>query len=391
MRREEEKRIREQERLEKLRIKEEEKRRKEEERLRKEEEKKRKDEEKEQERLKREEEKRLREEEKKRKDEEKEQERLKREEEKRQRDEEKKRKDEEREQERLKKEEEKRKRDEEKRKKEEERLKRELEKKQAQEKIEEEKQKQANFMSKFLQFTPTSKKTPNATALGTPNEGQNTGVESSSKTKTRTTPEVIDLENETPKSTLGKNLLARFNSSAHADKKGDITFSPMPFQVKMGMALAPSFRRALTPEERTQLDQTLTTGLSTEESEAEAPATGDKMNVDGDTPSTAKLLNGDAGTPAPNYLQELKRRPPRRSGKTAVKHNNATTNQEDEIEVAYDKSINEVPVIEPPLVEYHFKLLQFVENRRPAYWGTWKTKAKKVAARRPFSHEEVRT
>lgn len=30
------------------------------------------------------------------------------------------------------------------------------------------------------------------------------------------------------------------------------------------------------------------------------------------------------------------------------------------------------------------KLLQFHENRRPAYWGTWRKKSVKVTPRRPF-------
>lgn len=33
------------------------------------------------------------------------------------------------------------------------------------------------------------------------------------------------------------------------------------------------------------------------------------------------------------------------------------------------------------------KLLQFCENRRPAYWGTWSKKSKNICARRPFARD----
>jgi hypothetical protein len=36
-----------------------------------------------------------------------------------------------------------------------------------------------------------------------------------------------------------------------------------------------------------------------------------------------------------------------------------------------------------------FKLLQFQENHRPPYWGTWRKQSKWVSARRPFGKDKV--
>jgi chromatin assembly factor 1 subunit A len=35
------------------------------------------------------------------------------------------------------------------------------------------------------------------------------------------------------------------------------------------------------------------------------------------------------------------------------------------------------------------KLLQFWENRRPPYWGTWRKKSQLVGPKNPFSRDEV--
>lgn len=35
------------------------------------------------------------------------------------------------------------------------------------------------------------------------------------------------------------------------------------------------------------------------------------------------------------------------------------------------------------------KLLQFWENRRPPYWGTWRKKSQSIGPRNPFSTDEV--
>lgn len=37
----------------------------------------------------------------------------------------------------------------------------------------------------------------------------------------------------------------------------------------------------------------------------------------------------------------------------------------------------------------HPKLLQFWENRRPPYWGTWRKRSESIGPRNPFSIDEV--
>lgn len=40
-------------------------------------------------------------------------------------------------------------------------------------------------------------------------------------------------------------------------------------------------------------------------------------------------------------------------------------------------------------VKYRAKLFLFKENRRPAYYGTWRKKSKTISARRPFIQDAV--
>lgn len=35
------------------------------------------------------------------------------------------------------------------------------------------------------------------------------------------------------------------------------------------------------------------------------------------------------------------------------------------------------------------KLLQFSENQRPPYWGTWRKRSNNITPRRPFARDEV--
>lgn len=42
------------------------------------------------------------------------------------------------------------------------------------------------------------------------------------------------------------------------------------------------------------------------------------------------------------------------------------------------------------LEKHRPKLLQFKENRRPPYWGTWRKRSKILNSRRPFAKDKVR-
>lgn len=39
--------------------------------------------------------------------------------------------------------------------------------------------------------------------------------------------------------------------------------------------------------------------------------------------------------------------------------------------------------------KFRWKLLQFDENKRPPYWGTWRKKSIFVKPRKPFAHDKV--
>jgi chromatin assembly factor 1 subunit A len=55
-----------------------------------------------------------------------------------------------------------------------------------------------------------------------------------------------------------------------------------------------------------------------------------------------------------------------------------------------DAPVNKDDIIIAPATvgRMHAKLLQFGDNRRPAYWGTWRKQTKAVGPRRPFGKDE---
>lgn len=119
----------------------------------------------------------------------------------------------------------------------------------------------------------------------------------------------------------------------------------MPFEVKSDMKVAPLVRAKLTEQEK----ENLCTTISTEGTEA-------------------------------SYLAELKSgRGARKSGKTWPYEDNL-----DDVVFIEENSIGDTIVddsIKP--CKMKAKLLQFRENRRPAYFGTWRKSSKSVGPRKP--------
>ena len=92
----------------------------------------------------------------------------------------------------------------------------------------------------------------------------------------------------------------------------------------------------------------------------------------------------------------------------ACKHSNATTRtpkwqrvrrekRSSEINEDNKNDNNEIVLIEDPsglkffpLPKRHYKLLQFHENHRPAYYGTWSRRSKVLTPRNPFKKDNVR-
>ncbi|NXF83277.1 CAF1A factor, partial [Sclerurus mexicanus] len=120
-----------------------------------------------------------------------------------------------------------------------------------------------------------------------------------------------------------------------------------PFEIKENMVLAPLSRVALDPDYLEQLDKLL-------------PAQNSEVS----------------------FLRDLKCRKPRKSGPTLVSRNNDIVNSD--VVVVDNCQTDAVPEREK---FGRMKLLQFSENHRPAYWGTWNKKTSLIRARNPWAKD----
>ncbi|NXD82452.1 CAF1A factor, partial [Halcyon senegalensis] len=120
-----------------------------------------------------------------------------------------------------------------------------------------------------------------------------------------------------------------------------------PFEIKENMVLAPLCRIALDPDFLEQLDKLL------------------------------RVQNSDA-----SFLRELKCREPRKTGPTLVSNSTDIVNSD---VVVVD---NCKPDAVPERGKFgRMKLLQFCENHRPAYWGTWNKQTTVIRPRNPWSKD----
>ncbi|XP_060640923.2 chromatin assembly factor 1 subunit A [Anolis sagrei] len=119
-----------------------------------------------------------------------------------------------------------------------------------------------------------------------------------------------------------------------------------PFEIKENMVLAPLCRAAIDPDLLDHFD--------------------------------SLLQAQDAST---TFLEELKGREPFRSGPTLV----ADDISSDMVVVMGSSQAGDVPERK---AFGRMKLLQFCENHRPAYWGTWNKKSPSIRPRNPWSKDE---
>ncbi|XP_065714296.2 chromatin assembly factor 1 subunit A isoform X2 [Patagioenas fasciata] len=120
-----------------------------------------------------------------------------------------------------------------------------------------------------------------------------------------------------------------------------------PFEIKENMVLAPLCRVAPDPDVLEQLDKLL------------------------------RAQNSDV-----LFLRDLKCRKPRKTGPTFV-NNSADIVNSDVVVVDNCKTD-----ADPERGKFgRMKLLQFCENHRPAYWGTWNKKTTMIHARNPWSKD----
>lgn len=93
----------------------------------------------------------------------------------------------------------------------------------------------------------------------------------------------------------------------------------------------------------------------------------------------SEIIHQDTGV---LYLQEIKnktRLPYRCNKRQQQTAEQASSRPEDDIIVEGSQGEKKI---------YRAKLLQFVENNRPAYFGTWRKKSRSVTGRRPFSKDQ---
>ncbi|KFV40021.1 Chromatin assembly factor 1 subunit A, partial [Tyto alba] len=120
-----------------------------------------------------------------------------------------------------------------------------------------------------------------------------------------------------------------------------------PFEIKENMVLAPLCRIALDPDYLEQLDKLL-------------PAQNSEVS----------------------FLRDLKCRKPRKTGPTFVSNSSDIVNSD---VVVVDNCKTDAL---PERGKFgRMKLLQFCENHRPAYWGTWNKKTTMIRPRNPWSKD----
>ena len=119
---------------------------------------------------------------------------------------------------------------------------------------------------------------------------------------------------------------------------------------------------------------------------------------------TAVLLTKDHDTPdatgTTNYLTECRKRKPllvntykercHINTSTNSKKDVTNGNEDDDDVIIISSSSPAHSQEEASVPRSHLKLLQFCDNHRPAYFGTWNKKSKTVSARNPFRKDEVR-
>lgn len=150
-------------------------------------------------------------------------------------------------------------------------------------------------------------------------------------------------------------VFANFFVTKKADSTTEKTVSCntafMPFEVKSDMRLAPVFRRELTHEEKENLIDSFCNQQSCCES----------------------------------YLDTIKL-------KSNIRTNESTWPYEednDDVMIVEDADLGETICDENPKSDkMRAKLLKFEENRRPAYFGTWRKTSKIINARRPFAEDK---
>lgn len=165
------------------------------------------------------------------------------------------------------------------------------------------------------------------------------------------------LEAERKKQKAASNFASFFfakKQESKSNEEEDIVEAKnfMPFEVKADMRVAPVCRRILSKNEKSTFENACSTGTTK------------KSNL---------------------YVTEIRSKNivPRKSTKTwPIELKDDVQLIDEEIDGG-SKIMDQSVVVE----KRRAKLLQFVENRRPPYWGTWRKRSQNINSRRPFSRD----
>ncbi|SPP78102.1 chromatin assembly factor 1 subunit A [Drosophila guanche] len=171
-------------------------------------------------------------------------------------------------------------------------------------------------------------------------------------------------------------------SSCDSTKMSCPSLAFRPFQVKDDMLLAPIVRTSLGGQQRSQLD-----GLFRERSE-------DASEEEEEEPEDIRRRK------RPNrnqlYLSELAkgtRQPLKMQRDVRLHRRTKEEESEEEVQVIDDLTTAGTPIEQEEqakqMPRMRAKYLQFADNRRPAYYGTWRKKSQSISARRPLAQDKV--
>ncbi|XP_017113420.1 chromatin assembly factor 1 subunit A [Drosophila elegans] len=185
-------------------------------------------------------------------------------------------------------------------------------------------------------------------------------------------------------STHNTSCLEHEQSSCDSSKVSSQTLAFRPFQIKDDMLLAPIVRGSLAQKQRSQLD-TLFRHRNEDDDDDD-----DEEEEEEEDFGRRRPLNR-----AHLYLSELssgRRQPLKMLRDARLQRRTKDEEEEDEVQVIDDLSNAGLPIEEEQpkqLARMRAKYLQFADNRRPAYYGTWRKKSTTISARRPLAQDKL--
>ncbi|XP_016982691.1 chromatin assembly factor 1 subunit A-B [Drosophila rhopaloa] len=188
-----------------------------------------------------------------------------------------------------------------------------------------------------------------------------------------------------PKAGGGSNntsYLEHEQSSCDSSKASSQTLAFRPFQIKDDMLLAPIVRTSIGQEQRSQLDGLFRRRDEDDEDDEEED---EEEDIGRRKPPNRAHL----------YLSELssgRREPLKMLRDARLQRRTKDEEDEDEVQVIDDLSTAGLPILEEQpklLARMRAKYLQFADNRRPAYYGTWRKKSASISARRPLAQDKL--